>query len=157
MNGFMTTAMALLGVTILGGATWAGAEAAPTREEAQQAADAMRVVNAVRQTGQAVQAAKLTQGRVHKGMAGVDMLVSSGWMKSVPANPTDPQPAGAAVRREIGGVPVVGMRLVEDGRAVCDEVSSMIGNRWPAPISDVPTGNEGCVITSSGPVAFVRV
>lgn len=157
MNGFMSATMALLGASLLGASTFAGAKAAPSRQEAETASDAVVVIGAIRQTGQAASMAKLVDGRVGTGIVAVRHMVDKGWLKSIPRNPTDAQPSGYAVPRTIGGTTVVGMRLVDDARMVCDEISRQMSGTWPAPVSDEVLAHEGCVVTSSGPIAYMMV
>lgn len=157
MNGWMGAAMALLGVAVLGTSTFAGAEIAPSREEAETAADAVVVMTAIRQTTQAASMTRLIDGRVGKGITAVERMVDKGWLKAVPVNPTNLERSGYAVPRPMGDRTVVGMHLVRNGRAVCDEISRNLSGIWPAPVSDVPVQKEGCVMSSSGPIAYIAV
>ncbi|RYY14877.1 MAG: hypothetical protein EON55_07510 [Alphaproteobacteria bacterium] len=157
MNGFMSATMVLLGATVLGVSTFTGAEVAPARQEAETASDAVVVMSGVRQTRQAMAMTGMIDGSVDQGIPAVERMVDKGWLKAVPVNPTNVGPSGYAVPRPLGRGRVVGMHLVRNGRAVCDEISRQYAGMWPAPVSDAPVNGEGCVVTSSGPMAYISV
>lgn len=157
MNGFMSATMVLLGATVLGVSTFTSAEVMPSRQEAETASDAVVVMSGVRQTRQAMAMTGLIDGHVEKGLPAVERMVDRGWLKAVPVNPTNADPSGFAVPRPLGANTVVGMHLVRNGRAVCDEISRQFAGVWPAPVSDAPVKGEGCVVTSSGPMAYIAV
>lgn len=157
MNGWMNVTLGVLGMTILGMSTYAGSEVLPSQHEAETTADAVVVMTAIRQTGEATLMAKMVDGGVGKGIPAVKRMVDSGWLKAVPKNPTNDNPSGYAVPRPLGDQTVVGMHLVSNGRDICDEVSKQLSGVWPAPVSDVPVEKEGCVMSSSGPMAYVTI
>lgn len=159
MTAFANVLTGIMGATMtIGLAAAGGSQMAPRYEEAKVTSRAAMAISAVRQTGQAVVMARAVDGSVPNGLEGVKSLVSSGWLNAVPENPTDDQPSGAPVPISHEGSSWVEMRLAGNV-GVCDEIARQSGMGREAPEvasldSDV---REGCVMTRSGPVAFVRV
>lgn len=158
MNGWMGNLVGVVALAAIGGGTVSGAVLMPIRQQAEVTTDALTVMTAVRQTGQAATLAKTIDGDdIPMGIRGVSEMVEKGWLREAPRNPRDPNPAGMAVVRPLGGRTVVGMSLPRAATEVCDEISKRSGLGWPAPVADVPVNGTGCVMTSSGPVAYETV
>lgn len=158
MNGWTGSVVAVIGLVALGGGSASGALLAPIRQQVEVKSNALAVMTAVRQTGQAATMARTIDGeQVPAGIAGVDRMVERGWLRTAPRNPMDPNPAGLAVVRRLGDRTVVGMMLPRLAGEVCDEISKRTGAGSEAPTADSPTYDQGCLMTSSGPVAYELV
>lgn len=155
LQGWMGSLVGIVGFAALGGGAVSGAALMPIRQQAEVTTDALTIMTAVRQTGQAATMAKTIDGsEVPAGMKGVHEMVGRGWLREAPRNPRNPEPSGMAVIRPFGGRTVVGMALPYQASEVCDEISRRSGAGWPARVADAPVQDSGCVMTSSGPIAY---
>jgi len=155
LNGWMGNLVAVVGFAAIGGGAVSGAVLLPIRQQAEVTTDALQIMTAVRQTGQAATLARTIDGSdVAPGIRGVQEMVVRGWLREAPRNPRNPDASGLAVVRPFGGRTVVGMMLPLQASEVCDEISKRSGAGWPARVADAPVEGAGCVMTSSGPVAY---
>lgn len=151
----------IIGVVLFIGLALAGALfLGPRFQESTNNSRAAASIQAVSQISSAANMFNVQEGRIVALDTGVTELATTGYLKSVPTNPTNgTAPALVEFDDMIAGPDAVEMVLTDNAEAVCDAIAKQTGTETAAGTAPDarPAGPAGCYDNAGAFTAFARI